>query len=226
MVLIKPRLVLQIPKLIALASVALRVQWRECDEHLDDCSTDLMAVGGVLHLDILSLPAPANKGNGWTLRPVTHDSQIIHRFAFAAVLLPFCFLSAQKGYHSLTAHCCAGLVAVPGVLHLGNFSFHEFIGSDCTRQHSTPEQMTHQHISNETYYTSASTIALLAGCCLQWLSNGHTKAKAVQSLVSRDRLYSCRWAQSVLSRLPTCSAQCREDTISHIDSVTINTICV
>ena len=90
MVRIKPRLVLQIPKLIALASVALRVQWRECDEHLDDCSTDLMAVGGVLHLDILSLPAPANKGNGWTLRPVTHDSQIIHRFAFAAMLLPFC----------------------------------------------------------------------------------------------------------------------------------------
>lgn len=77
---------MQIPKLIALASVALRVQWRECDEHLHDCATDLMAVGGVLHLDILSLPASANKANGWTLRTVTPDSQIIHRSAFPAAI--------------------------------------------------------------------------------------------------------------------------------------------
>lgn len=74
-------LTVQIPKLLALASVALRVQWRECDEHLEQCSTDFMAVGGVLHLDILSLPVPSNKVNGWTLRPVTHDSLDIHRSA-------------------------------------------------------------------------------------------------------------------------------------------------
>ena len=55
---------MQIPKLIALASVALRVQWREGDQHLDDCTSDLMAVGGVLVLDILSLPMPASKANG------------------------------------------------------------------------------------------------------------------------------------------------------------------
>ena len=74
-------LTVQIPKLIALASVALRVQWRECDEHLEQCTTDFMAVGGVLHLDILSLPVPSNKANGWTLRPVTNDSLVIHRSA-------------------------------------------------------------------------------------------------------------------------------------------------
>ncbi|KAL0027060.1 hypothetical protein WJX79_002717 [Trebouxia sp. C0005] len=73
---------LEIPKLIALASVALRVQWRECDEHLEQCTTDFMAVGGVLHLDILSLPVPSNKANGWTLRPVTNDSLVIHRLAY------------------------------------------------------------------------------------------------------------------------------------------------
>ena len=71
---------MQIPKLIALASVALRVQWREADEHLEGCTTNLMAVGGVLHLDVLSLPVPASKANGWTLRTVTPETQIIHRY--------------------------------------------------------------------------------------------------------------------------------------------------
>lgn len=71
----------QIPKLIALASVALRVQWRERDEHMEDCTTNLMAVGGVVRLDILTLPTPANKANGWTLRSETLESQVIHRCA-------------------------------------------------------------------------------------------------------------------------------------------------
>lgn len=70
---------MQIPKLIALASVAVRVQWREADEHLEECTANLMAVGGVLHLDILSLPVPASKANGWTLRAVIPDTQVIHR---------------------------------------------------------------------------------------------------------------------------------------------------
>ena len=70
---------MQLPKLIALASVAVRVQWREADEHLEECTTNLMALGGVLHLDILSLPTPPSKSNGWTLRAVTPDTQFIHR---------------------------------------------------------------------------------------------------------------------------------------------------
>ncbi|KAL3158441.1 hypothetical protein ABBQ38_010675 [Trebouxia sp. C0009 RCD-2024] len=73
---------LEIPKLIALASVAVRVQWRESDEHLEECTTNLMAMGGVLHLDILSLPMPACQSNGWTLRAVTPDTQFIHRLAY------------------------------------------------------------------------------------------------------------------------------------------------
>ena len=77
--LVIPLVVVQIPKLIALASVAMRVQWREADEHLEECSVDSMAVGGVLHLDILSLPAPASKTSSWTLRAVTPETQVIHR---------------------------------------------------------------------------------------------------------------------------------------------------
>lgn len=81
----------QIPKLIALASVALRVQWREADEHLDDCTTNMMAVGGLLHLDILSLPVPASKANGWTLRAVTPETRVIHRYmqASACIVIQF-----------------------------------------------------------------------------------------------------------------------------------------
>lgn len=71
--------VLQIPKLIALASVAVRVQWQEADQHLEECTTNLLAAGGVLHLDILSLPSPASKINSWTLRAVTPDTQVIRR---------------------------------------------------------------------------------------------------------------------------------------------------
>lgn len=73
---------LEIPKLIALASVAVRVQWREADQDLEECTTNLMAMGGVLHLDILSLPVPASKSNGWTLRASTPDTQFIHRLAY------------------------------------------------------------------------------------------------------------------------------------------------
>lgn len=93
----------QIPKLIALASVAVRVQWREADEYLDECTTNLMAVGGVLHLDILSLPMPATKSKGWTLRAVTPDTQFIHRCE-GSVLLKCCrhlfVQSACKPYRS------------------------------------------------------------------------------------------------------------------------------
>lgn len=71
--------VLQIPKLIALASVAVRVQWHEADQHLDECTANMIAVGGVLHLDIFSLPSPASKISSWTLRAVTPDTQVIHR---------------------------------------------------------------------------------------------------------------------------------------------------
>ena len=74
-----PLVFVQIPKLIALASLAVRVQWRDTDEHLEECTADLMAVGGVLHLDILSLPASASKTSSWTLRAVTPDTQVIHR---------------------------------------------------------------------------------------------------------------------------------------------------
>ena len=103
---------MQIPKLIALASVALRVQWRECDEHLEQCTTDFMAVGGVLHLDILSLPVPSNKANGWTLRPVTHDSLVIHRCALQQLVRRQCCASGLDGLSALScwSECAVSVV--------------------------------------------------------------------------------------------------------------------
>ena len=115
-------LTVQIPKLIALASVALRIQWRECDEHLEQCTTDFMAVGGILHLDILSLPVPSNKANGWTLRPVTHDSLVIHRSA----------LQQQGDGRAILYQLCGCALPVQAVLLRSNTQQIQNLLHDCT----------------------------------------------------------------------------------------------
>ena len=102
---VTPLGVVQIPKLIALASVAMRVQWREADEHLDECTADSMAIGGVLHLDILSLPAPASKTSSWTLRAVTPDTQVIHRHVTHGKRLPAVTPHIQPFNAMPTKHC-------------------------------------------------------------------------------------------------------------------------
>ncbi|KAG2431165.1 hypothetical protein HXX76_009694 [Chlamydomonas incerta] len=65
---------LEIPKQIALANVALRVQQRSgpgVDEYFGRCANAWMAVGGLLAVDLLALPPGAKKVRGWTLRQVT-----------------------------------------------------------------------------------------------------------------------------------------------------------
>ncbi|KAG2448008.1 hypothetical protein HYH02_007036 [Chlamydomonas schloesseri] len=65
---------LEIPKQIALANVALRVQQRSgpgVDEFFSRCANAWMAVGGLLTVDLLAMPPGAKKVRGWTLRQVT-----------------------------------------------------------------------------------------------------------------------------------------------------------
>ncbi len=59
---------LDIPKQIALANIALRVQHRSgpaADEYFLRCTNHWMAVGGVLVVDLLALPPGAKKVGGW-----------------------------------------------------------------------------------------------------------------------------------------------------------------
>lgn len=60
----------EIPKPVALASLAVRVQLRAYDERFYSCTNQFMALGGVLLLDMLALPGQASKGNNWTIREV------------------------------------------------------------------------------------------------------------------------------------------------------------
>eukprot|EP00198_Chlamydomonas_reinhardtii_P003323 XP_001692659.1 flagellar associated protein [Chlamydomonas reinhardtii] len=65
---------LEIPKQIALANIALRVQQRSgpgVDEYFSRCANAWMAVGGLLAVDLLAMPPGAKKVRGWTLRQVT-----------------------------------------------------------------------------------------------------------------------------------------------------------
>lgn len=64
------RQVVEIPKQIALASVAMRVQHRTGDEFFSRCSNKYMALGGVLYADLLTLPPPAKKVKQWVIRQV------------------------------------------------------------------------------------------------------------------------------------------------------------
>lgn len=78
------------------------MQWRQTDEHFEECSQDQLAVGGVLLVDILSLPTPASKAKLWTLHQVTSHSEAIHRYITPSLVC------SQ-----------AGLTALPGTLQLG-----------------------------------------------------------------------------------------------------------
>ncbi|GIL57326.1 hypothetical protein Vafri_12587 [Volvox africanus] len=76
---------LDIPKQIALANVALRVQHRSgpaSDEFFWRCGNQWMAVGGVLVVDLLSLPPGAKKVRGWTLRQVTALASNVQRVPY------------------------------------------------------------------------------------------------------------------------------------------------
>eukprot|EP01025_Chloroclados_australasicus_P048800 TRINITY_DN5539_c0_g2_i4.p1 TRINITY_DN5539_c0_g2~~TRINITY_DN5539_c0_g2_i4.p1 ORF type:complete len:701 (-),score=83.62 TRINITY_DN5539_c0_g2_i4:171-2273(-) len=65
----------EISKQIALASVALRLQYRNYDEYFDKCTNQFMAVGGVFYVDLLTLPPSCQQMGDWTLRSVTQVSK-------------------------------------------------------------------------------------------------------------------------------------------------------
>ncbi|GLC60963.1 hypothetical protein PLESTB_001700500 [Pleodorina starrii] len=76
---------LDIPKQIALANVALRVQHRSgpsSDEFFGRAGNHWMAVGGVLVVDLLALPPGAKKVRGWTLRQVTPLASNVQRVPY------------------------------------------------------------------------------------------------------------------------------------------------
>lgn len=64
-------LTIDIPKQIALASIAVRVQRRSFDELFHLCQNEYMSVGGVFYVDLLTLPPPARRVKSWVLRQIT-----------------------------------------------------------------------------------------------------------------------------------------------------------
>lgn len=75
-------LVVEIPKSIALAIVAMRVQHRTGDEFFASCTNQYMAVGGVMYADLLTLPPPARHVKSWTLRQVTPLATHVQRIPY------------------------------------------------------------------------------------------------------------------------------------------------
>jgi len=69
-------IVAELPKSVALATIAVRLTHRTyCNFHYR-CRNELMSVGGVFCVDLLTLPALPKVAKGWTLRTVTplaHD---------------------------------------------------------------------------------------------------------------------------------------------------------
>mmetsp|Transcript_31025 Transcript_31025/g.68839 ORF Transcript_31025/g.68839 Transcript_31025/m.68839 type:complete len:672 (-) Transcript_31025:511-2526(-) len=76
------QMVVEIPKQIALAPIAMRVQHRKGDEFFARCTNEFMAVGGVLYVDLLSLPPPSKKVKQWVLRQVTPLAYNVSRIPY------------------------------------------------------------------------------------------------------------------------------------------------
>ncbi|KAG1660998.1 hypothetical protein FOA52_007163 [Chlamydomonas sp. UWO 241] len=74
--------VIDVPKQIALASIALRVVRRTRDEFFSACTNEYMALGGVVYADLLSLPPAARKAGGWSMRAVTPLATSVHRVPY------------------------------------------------------------------------------------------------------------------------------------------------
>ena len=70
---------MQIPKSLALTSLAIRVLWTDTIDPTMQTSTDSMAIGGLFTLEILGLPPAAAMVKDWTLRHVTAQSQKLTR---------------------------------------------------------------------------------------------------------------------------------------------------
>ena len=74
----------ELPKSLALASIAIRAMHFTVDTLSTGKPpaagfTSFMALGGVLSLELLTLPPPTKKVKGWTLRQVTALCTTVHR---------------------------------------------------------------------------------------------------------------------------------------------------
>ena len=79
--------VLELPKPIALATVALRLVRLRCDTNGFDrlsgvCTNDLAACGGVLSIELMSLSPPPKHVKGWTIRHAGGGASRLNRQAY------------------------------------------------------------------------------------------------------------------------------------------------
>ncbi|KAK9828512.1 hypothetical protein WJX72_000473 [[Myrmecia] bisecta] len=73
---------LDIPKMLALASIAIRVQQRAFDEFAGKCANGYMAVGGTFAVELCALPPGGKPVQSWTLRQVTPLASKVQRLPY------------------------------------------------------------------------------------------------------------------------------------------------
>ena len=78
----------ELPKALALASIAVRVVHYATDivspyaTEETAATSEWMTLGGVLDVDLLTLPPPSKKIKGWTMRPVTEMTTSVVRMSY------------------------------------------------------------------------------------------------------------------------------------------------
>jgi len=72
----------ELPKSLALASIAVRLVHRTYDNFTEHTKNEFMAVGGVFTVDLLALPPPPKKVKGWTLRTLTPLAFDVNRLPY------------------------------------------------------------------------------------------------------------------------------------------------
>lgn len=75
-------IVVELPKAIAVATIAVRMVHRNYCSFQHRCKNELMSVGGVFSVDLLTLPSLPNMAKGWTLRTMTPLAQDIKKVPY------------------------------------------------------------------------------------------------------------------------------------------------
>eukprot|EP01116_Phalansterium_solitarium_P001653 TRINITY_DN11471_c0_g1_i1.p1 TRINITY_DN11471_c0_g1~~TRINITY_DN11471_c0_g1_i1.p1 ORF type:complete len:777 (+),score=322.16 TRINITY_DN11471_c0_g1_i1:111-2441(+) len=92
-----------LPKQLALTSIAVRMMHYAYDLMSHKHLTDIMPLGGVFFLEILALPPPPKKVKGWTLRPVTQLSTNVSRLGYPPTASLDSVLAVQNANKTGTA---------------------------------------------------------------------------------------------------------------------------
>ena len=69
----------EIPKPLAMADVALRVIQFPYSQISSRFGNDDLVLGGVLQIDVVSLPPISKIVKGWVMRPITEASEQLHK---------------------------------------------------------------------------------------------------------------------------------------------------